>query len=49
MESASKWRKGCSTHRQNVLGLDVPEALDVVEDEPCERNDHQDDERDGNE
>lgn len=40
--------KGGSTHRQNVLGLDVPEPLDVVEDEPSEGNDHQDDERDGN-
>lgn len=41
--------EGCSTHRQDVLGLDVPEALDVVEDEPSQRNYHQDDERDRDE
>lgn len=39
----------CDTYSQNVFGVNVPEALHIVEYEPRERYDHQYDERNGNE
>lgn len=41
------WR--ASTHREYVFGVDVPEALHVIKDEPGERDYHQDDKGDGDE
>lgn len=37
------------THRKSVFGVDIPKSLDVVENQPGQRYDHQNNERDRNE
>jgi hypothetical protein len=33
-----------NAYRQNILRLDISKSLDVIKDEPSERNDHENDE-----
>ena len=37
------------TYRESILGVHVAEPLDVVEEQPGQRDDHQEDEGDGDE